>query len=62
MDEVEVIRNARCSADIQFGGCDSKIPDCLPTMPGWNYLVRLYCPRAEILDGKWTFPKAQPVD
>ena len=33
-----------------------------PVMPGWNYLVRLYRPRAEILDGKWTFPKAQPVD
>jgi hypothetical protein len=27
----------------------------LPTMPGWNYMIRLYRPRAEILDGKWTF-------
>ena len=23
---------------------------------GWNYLVRLYRPRPEILDGTWTFP------
>src|SRR5262249_30846225 len=25
---------------IQFGGCDGKIPNCLPIVPGWNYLVR----------------------
>jgi hypothetical protein len=30
-------------------------------MPGWNYLVRLYRPRAEILTGTWKFPEAQPV-
>jgi hypothetical protein len=46
---------------IQFGGCDGKIPNCLPIMKGWNYMVRLYRPRAEILDGMWTFPEAQPV-
>jgi hypothetical protein len=49
------------SVTIQFGGCDGKTPNCLPIMPGWNYLVRLYRPRAEILNGKWTFPQAQPV-
>jgi hypothetical protein len=46
---------------IQFGGCDGKIPNCLPTMPGWNYTVRLYRPRAEILTGKWKFPELQAV-
>jgi hypothetical protein len=30
-------------------------------MDGWNYIVRLYQPRQEILDGKWQFPKAQSV-
>jgi hypothetical protein len=49
------------SVAIQFGGCDGKMPNCLPIMPGWNYTVRLYRPRAEILDGKWTFPLAQPA-
>ena len=24
-------------------------------MPGWNYMVRLYRPRKEILDGTWKF-------
>ena len=49
------------SVDIQFGGCDGKIPNCLPILPGWNYTVRLYRPRAESLDGTWKFPEAQPA-
>lgn len=47
---------------IQFGGCDGKNQNCLPTMPGWNYMVRLYRPRDEILNGKWKFPEARPVN
>jgi hypothetical protein len=47
---------------IQFGGCDGKIPNCLPIMKGWNYMVRLYQPKPEILAGKWKFPEPQPVN
>ncbi|CAN7674485.1 DUF1254 domain-containing protein [Mesorhizobium sp. LjRoot246] len=54
-------KNADGSADVQFGGCDGKIANCLVIMPGWNYTVRLYRPRAEILNGKWQFPEPQPV-
>ena len=46
---------------IQFGGCDGAIPNCLPTPSGWNYLVRLYRPKPEILSGAWTFPEPQAV-
>lgn len=46
---------------IQFGGCDGRIPNCLPIVSGWNYTVRLYRPSAEILDGKWKFPDPRPV-
>ena len=46
---------------IQFGGCDGKIANCLPTPAGWNYLVRLYRPKPEILTGAWTFPEPQAV-
>jgi hypothetical protein len=57
---------AKKSADgaiaIQFGGCDGKIDNCLPTPAGWNYLVRLYRPRTEILTGSWTFPAPQPAN
>ena len=28
---------------------------------GWNYMVRFYRPRKEILDGAWKFPEAQPA-
>ena len=55
-------KSADGSVSIQFGGCDSKIPNCLPTMPDWNYMVRLYRPRAKILSGTWKFPEAQPVE
>lgn len=51
-------KNADGSVSVQFGGCDGKIPNCLPIMKGWNYTVRLYRPRPEILNGKWTFPQA----
>jgi len=48
------------SVAIQFGGCDGKIPNCLPIAKGWNYTVRLFRPRTEVLDGSWKFPLAQP--
>jgi hypothetical protein len=46
---------------IQLGGCDGEIPNCLPITKGWNYTVRLFRPRPEILDGTWKFPEAKPV-
>lgn len=55
-------KDADGSVSIQFGGCDGKIPNCLPIMKGWNYTVRLYRPRAEILSAKWKFPEPQPVN
>lgn len=49
------------STTIQFGGCEGKVPNCIPTVPGWNYTVRLYRPRKAVVDGTWKFPAAQPV-
>lgn len=54
-------KSADGSIVIQFGGCDGKIANCLPTTPGWNYTVRLYQPSDEILSGQWRFPTPQPV-
>ncbi|GAA0634347.1 DUF1254 domain-containing protein [Brevundimonas lenta] len=45
---------------IQFGGAGDA-PNLLPITPGWNYMVRLYRPRPEVLDGSWTFPEATEV-
>ena len=50
------------SVTIQFGGCDGKVPNCLPITQEWNYTVRLFLPRREILDGTWRFPESQPVN
>jgi len=61
LNNITAQRSADGSVGIQFGGCDGSLANCLPITPGWNYLVRLYRPRQEILDGSWTFPEAQPV-
>ncbi len=49
------------SFTVNFGGCDDGRENCLYVMDGWNYAVRLYRPRKEILDGTWTFPEPKPV-
>lgn len=54
-------KNSDGSVTVQFGGCDGKTPNCLPTMKNWNYMVRLYRPRTEILNGTWKFPEAKPT-
>lgn len=46
---------------IHLGGDPANV-NYLPISPGWNYIVRLYQPRAELLQGAWKFPDAQPVD
>ena len=55
-------KSADGSVAVQFGGCDGKIPNCLPTVPGWNYMVRFYRPRAEILNGTWKLREAKTND
>ncbi len=37
------------------------MPNYLPIVEGWNYLVRLYRPRPEILDVSWTSPELEPA-
>ena len=54
-------KNPDGSVTVQFGGCDGSAKNCLPIMPGWNYWVRLYRPRPEVLDGTWSFPNPQAV-
>lgn len=61
VNNVTAVQGSDGTTTIQFGGCDGATPNCLPITPGWNYLVRLYRPRPEILDGTWAFPQAEPV-
>jgi len=48
------------SITIDFGGGPGDINN-LPITPGWNYIVRMYQPKQEIVNGTWSFPKAQPT-
>jgi hypothetical protein len=54
-------KNKDGSMTIHFGG-DPKQPNFLPIMDGWNYLVRLYRPHKEIMDGSWKFPAPKPAE
>ena len=49
------------SYTIHFGRCDDGRVNCIPITKGWNYTIRLYQPREEILDGSWTFPAVEPA-
>jgi hypothetical protein len=62
LNNITAEKAADGSVLIQFGGCDGKAANCLPTTSGWNYMVRLYRPQAAVLSGAWTFPQAQPVN
>ena len=61
VNDVTAKRNADGTVTIHFGG-DEGASNSIPIMPGWNYVVRMYRPRKEILDGSWKFPDAQPVN
>ncbi len=61
INNITAKKEADGSVVVQFGGCDGKVANCLPITSGWNYLVRLYRPRQEILNGRWTFPEPQPA-
>ena len=55
-------KDADGTITITFGEGAGDAPNCLPVTPGWNYMVRLYRPRAEILDGRWQFPVAEAIE
>lgn len=63
LNDVTARRSPDGTVAVQFGGIPTDpAVNHLPTTPGWNYMVRLYRPRPEILDGRWTFPEARRVD
>jgi hypothetical protein len=53
-------RNDDGSATIHFGG-DPEQTNYFPIAEGWNYTVRQYRPRKEILDGTWKLPELVEV-
>jgi hypothetical protein len=62
LNNITATKSTDGSIAVQFGDCDGKLPNCWPTTPGWNYMVRLFRRRAEVLNGTWKFPEAQRVN
>lgn len=60
VNSVTAAPSADGRVEIAFGG-DAQATNHLPITPGWNYMVRLYRPRPEVLSGTWVCPSAQPV-
>lgn len=58
VNDVTADRDEDGGITVTFG---AEGPNSIPVVPGWNYVVRLYRPRAELLDGTWTFPPPEPI-
>jgi hypothetical protein len=61
LNSVTAIRDRDGSVTVHLGDWDEETPNRLLITEGWNYLVRLYRPRPEILDGTWSFPTVEPA-
>jgi hypothetical protein len=61
VNSITATPNADGSITVNFGVSDEDKPNYFPIMEGWNYMVRLYRPRPEVLDGSWAFPAIQPA-
>jgi hypothetical protein len=53
VNNITAERNGDGSVTVRFGDSGA---NSIPITEGWNYLVRLYRPRQEILSGAWSFP------
>jgi hypothetical protein len=60
VNNVTAKRNSDGGGTVHFGGDPASL-NYLPITPGWNYVVRMYQPRKEIVDGSWKFPAAKPA-
>ncbi len=60
VNSVTATPNEDGSFTIHFGG-DPKSANYLHLTDGWNYTVRLYQPRKEVLEGTWIFPDVKPL-
>ena len=60
LNNVTAKKNKDGSVTIRFGG-DPKAENYIPIVPGWQYIVRMYRPHKNVLDGSWKFPVAKPA-
>lgn len=53
--------NENGSYTVHFGG-DPSVDNYLPITKGWNYVMRLYQPQKEAIDGSWILPSLVSED
>jgi hypothetical protein len=61
VNSITATKNDDGTTTVNFGTGEDEKPNYFPISEGWNYTVRLYQPRPEILDGSWTFPAIEPA-
>ena len=61
INDLTATKDADGAVTVHFGTEPGDRPNFLPISEGWNYIVRLYRPHAEVLDGTWTFPAPHPL-
>jgi len=61
LNNITAARDGDGTITVHLGDWPEGTPNRLPVSDGWNYLVRLYRPRAEVLDGSWRFPSVAAV-
>lgn len=60
LNSLTATKNQDSSYTLHFGGSPDST-NFLPIGNGWNYVVRMYRPRTEIIDGTWTFPEVTAI-
>ena len=60
VNNLTAMPNPDGSITVNFGGDPDNV-NHLPVSEGWNYAVRLYQARPEILDGTWILPTVEPA-
>lgn len=61
LNDITAARNEDGSVTVRFGDFGPDVPNVIPTPADWNFLVRLYRPRAAVLDGTWQVPALVPA-
>lgn len=61
VNNVTAERDADGGVTIHFGGSGDGRTNCLSISEGWNFLVPLYRPREDAVDGRWQVPAVTAV-
>jgi hypothetical protein len=61
LNSVTATPEADGSVVVSFAPDGAGLANHLYVMDGWNYALRLYRPRPEVVGGTWSPPKAQPI-